>query len=225
MRQLCTSGLLLEKGKVVMSGTANGVADLYLQNMLASKRLQLKAADTGYTEMRLVNSDGATITVIVPDQQPAFVEVGLRISTTSNIQAGFTIYNQLDIPLVLCASEYGDVELKPGQHVFRIMLPNKLLQPGTYRIEGAVWDAQNVFPTRMIIFAIFRSCQNTLMKCMAEAPRHSSSSGNHGSRFPGGEMESVPWRCNLKSKWQSVSITNSKLKPISYLFLPVPKHA
>jgi len=144
VRQLCTKGLLLENGQVAMKGVANEVADRYLQNMLDSRRGLFRLGDTGYTDIRLVNSEGMPIMAVLPEQE-TFVEVGLCIASSSNVQAGFTICNQLDVPLVLCASEYGGVELASGDQTFRVRLPNELLQPGTYRIEGAVWDADHVF--------------------------------------------------------------------------------
>jgi lipopolysaccharide transport system ATP-binding protein len=143
VRQLCTNGLLLENGQVALRGVANEVADRYLQNMLDSRRGNFRLRDTGYTDMRLVNSEGMPIMAVLPEQE-TFVELGLCIASSSNVQAGFTIYNQSDVPLVLCASEYGGVELVSGVQTFRVRLPNELLQPGTYRIEGAVWDADHV---------------------------------------------------------------------------------
>jgi lipopolysaccharide transport system ATP-binding protein len=144
VRQLCTNGLLLKNGQVAMKGVTNEVADRYLQNMLDSRRGHFRLGDTGYTDMRLVNSGGMQITAVLPEQE-TFVELRLCIASSSNVQAGFTIYNQSDVPLVLCASEYGGVELVSGVQTFRVRLPNELLQPGTYRIEGAVWDADHVF--------------------------------------------------------------------------------
>ena len=144
VRQLCTNGLLLENGQAAMKGVANEVADRYLQNMLDSRRGHFRLGDTGYTDMRLVNSEGTPIMAVLPEQE-TFVELSLYIASSSNVQVGFTIYNQLDVPLVLCASEYGGVELARGDQTFRVRLPNELLQPGTYRIEGAVWDANHVF--------------------------------------------------------------------------------
>jgi lipopolysaccharide transport system ATP-binding protein len=144
VRQLCTKGLLLENGQAAMKGVANEVADRYLQNMLDSRRGHFRLGDTGYTDMRLVNSEGTPIIAVLPEQE-TFVELSLCITSSSNVQVGFTIYNQLDVPLVLCASEYGGVELASGDQTFRVRLPNELLQPGTYRIEGAVWDANHVF--------------------------------------------------------------------------------
>jgi lipopolysaccharide transport system ATP-binding protein len=144
VRQLCTNGLLLENGQTAMKGVASEVADRYLQNMLDSRRGHFRLGDTGYTDMRLVNSEGTPIMAVLPDQE-TFVELSLSIVSSSNVQVGFTIYNQLDVPLVLCASEYGGVELASGDQTFRVRLPNELLQPGTYRIEGAVWDANHVF--------------------------------------------------------------------------------
>ena len=144
VRQLCVSGLLLERGRGVMQGSANEVADRYMQNMFSSDRGQFRPKDTGYTGMRLLNSGGVPVTLLLPDQN-AYVELSVRIVCGSDVQAGFTIFNQMDVPVVLCASEYGGVNLKPGEQTFRVRLPNELLQPGFYRIEGAVWDQKNVF--------------------------------------------------------------------------------
>jgi len=144
VRQLCTHGLLLEEGKVAMNNTANAVADRYLQEMLVPKRDHFRTDDTGYTKMRLVSSGGATVTSVFPEQN-TFVELELRITCESNVQCGFTIFNQMDVPIVLCASEHGGVDLRNGDSTFRVRLPSELLQPGTYRIEGAVWDAEHVF--------------------------------------------------------------------------------
>ena len=48
--------------------------------------------------------------------------------------------------MVLCSSEFGGVSgLGAGKHRFIIMIPIELLQPGIYRIEGAVWNADEVF--------------------------------------------------------------------------------
>ena len=144
VRQLCGKGILLEKGRVAMDDEVNKVADAYLHKMVDTKRGQFLTEDTGFTQMHLINSGGSQITAVLPDQD-AFVKVGLRIVSGSNVQAGFTIYNKMDVPLVLCASEHGGVELKRGEHIYRVKLPINLLQPGTYRIEGAVWEGDRVF--------------------------------------------------------------------------------
>src|SRR3984893_6109408 len=141
---LCGRCILLSKGKVAMNNTANAVADRYLQEMLVPKRDHFRTDDTGYTKMRLVSSGGATVTSVFPEQN-TFVELELRITCESNVQCGFTIFNQMDVPIVLCASEHGGVDLRNGDSTFRVRLPSELLQPGTYRIEGAVWDAEHVF--------------------------------------------------------------------------------
>jgi lipopolysaccharide transport system ATP-binding protein len=144
VRLLCKNGLLLENGRVALKGAANEVADRYLESMLGSRRGHFRFGDTGYTNMRLVNSEGAPITAVLPDQQ-IFVELGLCVASSSNVQAGFTVYNHADVPLVLCPSEYGGAQLVSGVQTFRVRLPNELLPPGTYRIEGAVWDEDHIF--------------------------------------------------------------------------------
>jgi lipopolysaccharide transport system ATP-binding protein len=144
VKQLCTTGIFLENGIVKMKDTVNAVADHYLQVMLVPRVDQFKASGTGYTGVRTVDSEGQTVAAILSDQT-VFVELGVRVTQGADVQCGFTIFNQIDVPIVLCTSEYGGADLETGEHRFRVRLPTELLQPGTYRIEGAVWDATQVF--------------------------------------------------------------------------------
>jgi ABC-type polysaccharide/polyol phosphate transport system ATPase subunit len=144
VRQLCTHALLLEKGNILVKGESSEVADCYLREIVASKRDRFKHGGTGYTNVRLLSPDGSEVSAILP-QQEVFVELSLCVTNGSNVQCGFTIYNQMDSPLILCASEHADVALVTGVNVFRVRVPSELLQPGMYRIEGAVWDQKQVF--------------------------------------------------------------------------------
>ncbi len=144
VRQLCSKGLMLVNGKVAMIDTASKVADQYLQDMVESRSDRFRVNDTGYTGMCLVNSEEVPITAVFADQE-AYVKIEVMISSGMNVHCGFTIFDQRDVPLVLCASEYGGVVLNDGKQTFRIRLQNELLQPGTYRIEGAVWDKDHVY--------------------------------------------------------------------------------
>jgi lipopolysaccharide transport system ATP-binding protein len=144
VRQLCTRGVLLHAGQVAMTGTANEVSDRYVHSMLATRADRFKRDSTGYTDVRAVNEEGRP-TSSFTFGEPAFIELDLRVNSGSDVQCGFTIYNQLDVPLLLCASEYGGVRLDHGDHRFRVCLPYEMLRPGSYRIEGAVWDKESVF--------------------------------------------------------------------------------
>jgi lipopolysaccharide transport system ATP-binding protein len=145
VRRLCVSGVLLENGVVVAAGAANEVADLYLKSAFDQKRNRFQLNGTGYTKVLLVDSAGLPISAVLPGKE-AFIELGIRVVSGSDIHAGITIFNQIDVPLVLCASEHGGVvALKRGEYRFLVKVPTELLPPGIYRIEGAVWNADQVF--------------------------------------------------------------------------------
>lgn len=144
VRHLCSTAILMESGTLMMKGPVNTVADRYLQTILVPRTTPFRTYGTGYTDIRLVTLDGATVTSL-SSEQTIFVQVGVRVTKGSDVRCGFTIFNQLDTPIVLCASEHGSVDLEEGEHTFRVRLPAELLPPGTYRIEGAVWDAEHVY--------------------------------------------------------------------------------
>ena len=145
IRQLCSSGLLLENGALAIAGPTNKVADAYLKSTLNQRRRELQLSETGYTTIRLVDSAGVPISAVLPETQ-AFIELGIRVVSGADIQAGITIFNQKGVPLVLCASEYGGITgLQRGEYRFLVKVPNEFLPPGIYRIEGAVWNAHQVF--------------------------------------------------------------------------------
>jgi lipopolysaccharide transport system ATP-binding protein len=153
-----------------MRGCADDVADRYLEKAMVQGRDQFKLEGTGFTDMRLVNFEGATVAAFSPEKS-IFVELSVRIACSSKAGCGFTIYNQLDVPLVLCASEYGRVDIEQGEHTFRVKLPTELLRPGTYRIEGAVWDAHQIYHREesLCVFQIIPASANELLGRSSQA--------------------------------------------------------
>jgi lipopolysaccharide transport system ATP-binding protein len=170
VRQLCSTGLLLEDGQLMMKGCADGVADRYLQKAMVQRRDQFKLEGTGFAGMRLVNLEGTTVAAFSAEKS-IFVELSLRIACSSKAGCGFTIFNQLDVPLVLCASEHGRVDIEEGEHTFRVKLPTELLRPGTYRIEGAVWDAHQTYHCEecLCMFQIMPGTGNELLGRSSQA--------------------------------------------------------
>ena len=145
VRQLCKSGLLLEKGALIGVGTANAIADLYLGSIAKKRSGADISIGTRFTHVSLVDSAGSQVTAISPESE-AYIELEIRVGLGTEVSAGLTIYNQLDVPLVLCASGYGGVKgLTHGEYRYLVKVPSELLPPGLYRIEGAVWNADNVF--------------------------------------------------------------------------------
>lgn len=146
IRQLCTCALLLKDGNLAMHGSTDAVAERYLTMNSARRKMdrQLPQETTGFTAVQIVDANGKPIAAIAPETS-AFVELRLRVTEGFGVTAGFTLYNRADIPLFLSNLADSSVSLNLGEQTFRVRLPAELLQPGTYRIEGAVWDSVKVY--------------------------------------------------------------------------------
>jgi lipopolysaccharide transport system ATP-binding protein len=144
MRRLCATGLLLESGTLTSSGGIEAIADRYMQSALALLSIQAEADGTCFTDFQLVDAEGTAVSAAHPDRD-VFIEFGMQIASGKDVQAGFTIYSPSDVPLVLCASEFGGATLGQGQSRFRVKLPINLLRPGVYRLEGAIWENDKVY--------------------------------------------------------------------------------
>ena len=144
VRRLCTVGIWLENGTLIEAGAVNPVADHYLQGSLTSQSGRVQTDGTRYTDFQLVDARGIVLSAAHPDHD-VFIEFGMQISSGKDVQAGFTIYSPADVPLVLCASEFGAAKLVPGQSRYRVKLPTHLLRAGVYRLEGAIWENETVY--------------------------------------------------------------------------------
>jgi hypothetical protein len=103
-----------------------------------------KNQDTGFSAITIVNHSGELIDSVAANQS-AFIQLEFQNATQRRLQAGFTILNQLDIPLISSSGNDSNVKVEPGKHSFRVRLPIELFSAGHYRIEGAVWDAHDTY--------------------------------------------------------------------------------
>jgi len=145
IRQLCGRAVLLQKGELVQDGSTTDVTNHYAETAIKSRQKKhFQGRETGFVNVHIVNDKGVTAVYIVPDQ-PAYVELRLKIQKSAGVTAGFTLFNQSDVPLFLSTAAQSGIALRSGDHVLRVRLPTELLQPGHYRIEGAMWDAAEVY--------------------------------------------------------------------------------
>jgi hypothetical protein len=121
------------------------VADLYLKNTAAKRGALTKFLEAGFRRIEVLDKNRAPLYAINPGTD-AYVELVIANSSDSTVQAGFTVINQMDLPVILCASEYGGFEsISNGEFTFLVRLPIEYLPPGLYRIEGAVWSANKLY--------------------------------------------------------------------------------
>jgi lipopolysaccharide transport system ATP-binding protein len=145
VRQLCGRAVLMQNGKLVTDGLPDDVINHYTEiAMTGAHQMSFPDQETGFVEVRIVDVLGEPTVCVSPDK-PACVELRIRIKVKTGVTAGFTVFNQSDAPLFLSTAAQSGIELKCGEHFVRVRLPVELLQPGRYRIEGAVWDASEVY--------------------------------------------------------------------------------
>jgi lipopolysaccharide transport system ATP-binding protein len=143
VRTLCTRAVVLRSGTVQFCGDVQPAIDHYFSDLFSGGPRQ-KRAGTGFDYVTIVDEAGKPLSTLTPGQT-AFIELRLKVDASSDVRAGCTIFNDANIPLVLCAAEFGSVTLRVGMQTFRIRLPLEFLQQGQYRIEGAMWDQSQVY--------------------------------------------------------------------------------
>ncbi len=145
VRELCERAVLLQHGHLVRDGLTEEVAYEYAKSNIKTKKLEdFPERETGFLDVQVVDGEGENLACVFSDKH-AFVKLRLRIGKNSGVVAGFTLFNQSDVPLVLSTTVQSRVELQAGEFVFTVRLPTELMQPGHYRIEGAIWDARQVY--------------------------------------------------------------------------------
>ncbi len=144
VRQLCSDGIILSAGGLLYAGTSEAAVQFYLNSLPTTRPAKNKPAGTGFGDVFIVDPVGKAVESVAAGQK-AFVRLHFQNDSPHRLQAGFTIYNQMDTPLISSAGNDSQVKIEPGRHVFQVRLPTELLAAGHYRIEGAVWDAHEVY--------------------------------------------------------------------------------
>jgi lipopolysaccharide transport system ATP-binding protein len=143
VRQLCSRGLLLAQGALLYADTTNAVADRYLNMMLPQKQRSVESSESEFFDVCVRDSQGKVTSAIYAGTD-AILDFGIFVKSAFNPQAGFTLYAENDTPILLSASEHGNAQLQVGSNRFSVKVPTRMLSPGLYRIEGAIWAKDEV---------------------------------------------------------------------------------
>jgi lipopolysaccharide transport system ATP-binding protein len=146
VRELCSSAIFLESGRLKLAGSTDSVVERYLSEQLRKRELSAGQGSegTGFRVVRVVNEDGEPMEAVAPEAE-ASLELQIAVTEGSAVTAGFTVYNQENVPLIISNLAESGIELCRGDQTYRVPLPVHLLRAGSYRIEGAVWDASRVY--------------------------------------------------------------------------------
>ena len=139
VRQLCNQGIILSAGGLLHAGSSEEVIQFYLNSMPKTSSAKFKNGGTGFTKVAIIDQFGNYVESVAANQT-AFIQLRINNDTERQLQVGFTIFNQMDSPLISSSGNDSNVKIDPGGNGFKVRLPTELLAAGHYRIEGAVWD-------------------------------------------------------------------------------------
>jgi len=147
---LCQTGLLLERGQVVLRDTARAVIAAYLSSsQISSAKVDLmayaEASDAVLRRLRLLNQKGEETSQFRPDE-PIIFEVTLRLpSDVKDPQLGIAVNNwRMDRIVTLSTKLHGfTIPAQSGLMTVRCQMPPIMLAVGTYYLR-LVYGTQNV---------------------------------------------------------------------------------
>jgi lipopolysaccharide transport system ATP-binding protein len=143
VHQLCSCGIVLSAGSLMHSGSCESAIQLYQSLMPQKSVLRGQRQGTGFSDVLIVDREGnQTSSVTAKDE--VFLRLWIQNETQRQLQVGFTIFSQMDVPLISSAGNDSNIKVDPGRHGYEIRLPIELFAAGHYRVEGAVWDAHEI---------------------------------------------------------------------------------
>jgi lipopolysaccharide transport system ATP-binding protein len=155
VENLCKRVLLVDKGKVAMSGDAYTVVNRYLQQVTSSAEKDISLVEhkdrSGDGRIRLISFhlediEGNKVSVARSGMDVVFA-FGFQCQegeTPRNVDIGFSIHSERDQTLFVLYSSYtGQVFDKlPTVGIFRCHIPNLPLHSGRYRVGARVTIGQ-----------------------------------------------------------------------------------
>lgn len=162
VQTLCNSGLLLESGNLLVHQGIKETIDRYSKLNSEVKFFSPKNVGNRFLEINIQDEYGTNLSVVGVNRK-AYLNFKLWIENNRDINVGFTLYNQTDIPLLSsCVSDTLE-EIPMGLSELRLELPVDLLTTGEYRVEGAIWDHFKVYDQNDYL-ATFRMERNSLIE-------------------------------------------------------------
>jgi lipopolysaccharide transport system ATP-binding protein len=144
MRQLCTTGLLLDQGRVLKAGTIGEVVDTYLsagvehEGHWRRKSPLPEKAGIFFEEASVRNSAGEMAGHLDCTENFA-VEIKVRANGTFNQgQVAMCIVNKEGVTVLTTANSDQArryVPVEPGRHCFRVSIPGNFLAPDNYYLR------------------------------------------------------------------------------------------
>ncbi|HEV2694568.1 MAG TPA: ABC transporter ATP-binding protein [Verrucomicrobiae bacterium] len=144
MRQLCTKGLLMNRGQVMKAGTINEVVDTYLEAGVEHEghwhreKTAPKSDKIVIEEASVFNSDGV-ISGHLACTEDFTIEIKTQATGTfGKAQIALSIMNKDGVIILTTCHTDKDMEYRPvlaGKHTYRVTIPKNFLAPDTYFLK------------------------------------------------------------------------------------------
>lgn len=146
VRQLCSYGILLSKGRVEENSEIDVVIDTYFSSQSKQSVYNFQSEFKGniITEAYFSDVEGHQCNTLNIHRK-AFLNFKLHIVDNKDLNLGFTLVNSEDLNILSTSllDTFSKIEL--GVRLYRVEIPTYLLKKGTYRIEAALWSKGHVY--------------------------------------------------------------------------------
>lgn len=160
IRGFCTKAMWIKDGELMAKGDTDMVSKLYedyLKEVRTIKRIKARESQEKEKEVfekkdileviktRFINTDvdlNNRMRFQYGSSLVFEVEYEVKKEIENNLIASFSIRDIEDRVIFATSKQNADntVESSIGRHVYRIILPNLKLLPGTYRVAGELWN-------------------------------------------------------------------------------------
>jgi lipopolysaccharide transport system ATP-binding protein len=142
LRGLCNAGLVLDGARVVERGDIVRAIQAYLELCLAAGPARRARQGPGFRSARVIDlshPEGVGTAALEAGGRYA-LELECDLPPGGDVNVGFTLFNEADLPAVSSSARDALRELPSGPVLLRVELPVGRLPSGRYRVEAAVWD-------------------------------------------------------------------------------------
>ncbi|MUG94036.1 ATP-binding cassette domain-containing protein [Scytonema sp. UIC 10036] len=146
VRKLCKKGIVLDKGLVKFNGIADEAIDEYFKGstIKAWYCQDINKNKPQILNVGILDNCGKDSEVLHSDEK-YYLVVRIFSAEISNLKFGFTIFNSQDIGVISSITSDSIQNIPLGTCEVEIEIPVNLLNPGHYRLEGALYDDTQVY--------------------------------------------------------------------------------
>lgn len=144
LKNLCTNGIIMDKGQVINSGDINSAIQLYF-NLLKEKASHHyinkdEAKKTRIREVFICDEEGKPIQTVTNDIKRVFLVFEIENWSNFNPRLGMTIFNSEGLPLLSSSITDSLEKLEVGIHRYKLELPISFFKSDEYNVEAALSD-------------------------------------------------------------------------------------